>query len=342
MIFEQIAKSMASTVKESVESGVKFVLNTLGPRIKSLEDKVDQFPDALTVEEIEPILKQMVSEIVIPIPEKGDKGDSVTVEEIEPILKQMVSEIVIPAPEKGDKGDSVTVEEIEPILKQMVSEIVIPVPEKGDKGDSVTVEEIEPIVKNLVDEAVSQIPIPEKGKDAEPIDMQNVQKMIDAAVEKAVSAIVVPEPRNGEDGKDALNIEILPEIDESKSYCRNSYAIHKGGLWRTYENTKGMRGWECVVDGVADISIEYDGERDIIVKTEKSSGCVVEKRFIMPVMIYKEVWRPGPYKKGDTVTWAGSAWTCIQDTEEKPGTDDWRLSVKKGRDASNTVKIGER
>ncbi len=38
----------------------------------------------------------------------------------------------------------------------------------------------------------------------------------------------------------------------------------RGGLWRAYEKTHGMRGWECLVDGVADIDVSMTGETVVL------------------------------------------------------------------------------
>ena len=75
----------------------------------------------MTVEEVAPLLKEMVTEAVaaLPLPQDGKAGErgkdgapgvdgkSVTVEEVAPLLKEMVTEAVaaLPAPEKGDKGE---------------------------------------------------------------------------------------------------------------------------------------------------------------------------------------------------------------------------------------------
>lgn len=55
-----------------------------------------------------------------------------------------------------------------------------------------------------------------------------------------------------------------------------------------------------------------------------------------PVVIDKGFYREGtPYEQGDGVTFGGSYWIAQKDTDTKPGigSQDWRLAVKKGRDA---------
>ncbi|EJF7756674.1 TPA: phage portal protein, partial [Escherichia coli] len=156
--------------------------------------------------------------------------------------------------------------------------------------------------------------------------------VLQKAVNDAVSALPAPQ-----DGRDATALEILPAIDDQKSFPRGTYATHQGGLWRAYEKTHGMRGWECLVDGVADIDVSMTGERLFSVVVRQSSGQRTEKTFSLPVMLYRGVFRAGEtYHPGDTVTWGGSLWHCNSMTGDKPGeahSSGWALAAKRGRDA---------
>lgn len=189
------------------------------------------------------------------------------------------------------------------------------------------------MVKSEVEKAVSAIEIPARkdGKDAE-VDYDRVKSIVDETLKEVVASIDIPLPKNGEDGKDALEIEILPEIEEEKSYARGTYATHKGGLWRAYERTKGMRGWECITNGIAAVDVDYDGMRKAVISVETSDGEKVEKELKIPAVLHKGVWREGRYEKGDNVQLSGSSWICVNDTEERPtdGSADWVLSAKRG------------
>ena len=217
-----------------------------------------------------------------------------------------------------------------PDLTKMVSEAVAALPVPAD-GKSITPDDIRPLLKELVENAVAEIPVPRDGKDADP-------EAIKAAISDALEALPTPEsPAPGADGRDALQIEILPGIEAEKSYPRGTYATHSGGLWRSFEKTAGMRGWECLVDGIDSIDISQDDERHFTVVATKSSGEKTEKTFSVPVMIYRDIFKEGQkYYPGDSVTWGGSVWYCHQETGDKPGEDaskGWKLAVKRGRDA---------
>lgn len=189
----------------------------------------------------------------------------------------------------------------------------------------VTVDEVSPVLQAMVDDAVGAIPLPRDGRDYDP-------DVLRKAVLEAVNALPAPQ-----DGRDATALEVLPAIDDQKSFPRGTYATHLGGFWRAYEKTHGMRGWECLVDGVADIDVSMTGERLFSVVVRQSSGQRTEKTFSLPVMLYRGVFRAGEtYHPGDTVTWGGSLWHCNSMTADKPGdahASGWTLAAKRGRDA---------
>nr|DAL63578.1 MAG TPA_asm: hypothetical protein [Caudoviricetes sp.] len=263
-----------------------------------------------------PDITSMVREAVAALPPPQD-GKSLTPDDVQPMLQEMVDKAfsTIPTPKDGKDYDPA-------LLKQAVDEAVsdaflsIPVPQDGK---SVTAEDVKPMLEELVAAAMPVLPD------------------VKALLGEAVAAIPPAEPgRDGEDGRDALALEILPSIDEGKSYPRGSYATHKGGLWRSYEKTHGMRGWECVVDGVAGVEIERSDQRCFTLTVNRTSGSSETKTFDVPVMIYKGVFKSGQeYRPGDTVTWGGSLWHCDEQTQDKPGetgSKGWTLATKRGRD----------
>ncbi|WP_286931938.1 phage gp6-like head-tail connector protein [Leclercia sp. UBA5958] len=314
---------------------------------KSLDEYRQSYDEKLAfisrqLEEIKtvpaPDFAAMVEEAVaaLPVPELPQMPD----------IASMVTEAVaaIPAPEDGK---SVTPEDVEPMLQEMVANAIsaIPTPKDGKDYDPAVLKQA---VEQAVNDAVANIPAPQDGKSLTPEDVQPMLEQlvagsmpdlpdVKALVSEAISAIPAPEAgRNGEDGRDALALEILPFIDEEKNYPRGSYATHNGGLWRAYEKTYGMRGWECVVDGVAGVEIERSEQRCFTLTVNRASGASESKSFDVPVMIYQGVFKSGQeYLAGDTVTWGGSLWHCDEQTQDKPGENGskgWTLATKRGRD----------
>ncbi|MER1542372.1 hypothetical protein [Enterobacter cloacae] len=257
-------------------------------------------------------VKDAVAEIPEPVvPELSDVKQLVT-----EAVKAAVAEIPEPVvPELPDVKQLVT-----EAVKAAVAEI--PEPVVPDLPD------VKQLVTEAVKTAVAEIPAPVVS------ELPDFTQLVNDAVKLAMPEI--PEPVIPSDGRDALQIELEPCIDETKSYPRGTYATHKGGLWRSYQKTDGMRGWECIVDGISGINIKQDEERIFTISLEKASGLVEEKAFSIPVTIYRDVFKAGKeYEPGDTVTWAGSLWHCNETTTDKPGepgTKGWTLAVKKGRD----------
>jgi hypothetical protein len=229
---------------------------------------------------------------------------------------------------------------IEPDLEAIAALVVLPEVKDGKDAEPVDLEALAKAAAEFVQlpkvdlallaaEAAALVVMPEPiaGKDADPVDLQELARA-------AAALIPAPEVKQPHDGRDALELEILPTIDESKQYARGTYAAFRGGLWRSYERTHGMRGWECIVDGVDGVSVAQDGERAFSVRATKSSGVTVAEKFEMPIQIYKGVHRDGDeYAAHDTVTWGGSQWVSNKSANtDKPGANDsWTLCVKAGR-----------
>ncbi|MNY32598.1 hypothetical protein D3C86_1668240 [compost metagenome] len=62
----------------------------------------------------------------------------------------------------------------------------------------------------------------------------------------------------------------------------------------------------------------------------------------MPVVLDRGYYREGDaFEKGDGVTFGGSYWIAQATTRTKPeiGNAEWRLAVKKGRDAKTPANL---
>lgn len=281
---------------------IKALGEEFGAAIKKL---ADDFQQALG--KTASNLEKQIEELRKSIPEV----QPVEIPDVSKMVAEAVSTIELPkAPELPDFSQSIA-DAAESAVKQALESLP-----KPKDGKSVSAEDL----RSLVEEVVSaSLP--------EPVDVEKL-------AENVAANIPIPEP--GSDGKDALSIELEPCIDETKSYPRGTYATHNGGLWRSHEKTHGMRGWECIVDGVSNVDIKQDNQRTFSISLQRASGAIEVKSFDIPVTIYRDVFKAGTeYQPGDTVTWGGSMWHCNEPTTDKPGetgSKGWTLAVKKGRD----------
>jgi hypothetical protein len=278
--------------------------------------------------DVEFIKTQIFLEVAkLPIAQDGKDGaDGKDGKDADPeYIKSVIAEEISKVPAAKD-GKDADLSQVKAFIAEEVAKI--PVPQNGKDADL-------EIVKGFIQQEVKSIPAPK----VETFTLQQVEKMVADAVAAAIANI--PPAKDGEDGKDALAIQILPAIDESKSYPRGTFALHKNGTWRAYQKTVGMKGWECTQVGVADINIEMVDDRTLSIKTILSNGETQEKTLKLKNTIYKGVVKDGEvYEECDFVTWGGSIWHCDEPTNERPreGHKSWTLAVKKGRDYREPVK----
>jgi hypothetical protein len=154
----------------------------------------------------------------------------------------------------------------------------------------------------------------------------------------------------GRDGKDALQIDLLPAIDLSRSYPRGTFARYDGGIIRAFRDTVPAEtiekaGWEIAVAGIGEIRVEMaDDLRTFNIVARKTGDDVIKTPFVLPVMIYRGIYNAGAgYVRGDVVTHGGCAWHCQTETAVgMPGkSDDWKMMVKEGQ-RGRDGKDGER
>lgn len=243
--------------------------------------------------------------------------------------------------EKGDKGDiGPQGEKGEPGLNGKDGESIIgPKGEKGDTGE-----------RGPVGEKGDVGPMGPQGEPGLSITGERGERGEKGADGRDGRDAI---GRDGRDGKDALEIQILPAIDPLKSYPRGTFAYYAGGIVRAITNIqpaedKPMKGWEVIVDGIADVNVTRvdNNPRLFSIDIYKTSSALpfFTKTFSLPVLIYRDIFKDGTeYERGDVVTWGGSAWHCqVDSTKAKPGNSpDWKLMVKEGR-AGKDGKDGQR
>jgi hypothetical protein len=158
--------------------------------------------------------------------------------------------------------------------------------------------------------------------------------------------------RDGPAGKDALQLEVVEQIDPGRKYARNTYAFHDGGVLRAFRQTDPLEagthleklGWTVVVRGVSAVELSSSDDRTVCLSVSLTGGQAVTKTFTFPTLLYKGVWKDGEvYTENDAVTWDGSVWIAVCRNSTRPGAAEasWRLAVKRGRDGRDGAK-GER
>jgi hypothetical protein len=372
-----LAPVIASAVARALEPMQKL-LQAKDDQLAALAKRLDELPAPIEPD-LEALAKAAAELVVVPEPIPGKNADEVDLEalakaaselitvpatpkvDLEALAKAAAELVVVPEPIPGKNADEV---DLEALAKAAAELVVVPEPIPGKNADPVDLD-------SLAQAAAALVVVPEPATvdlealakaAAEFVELPKVDLALLAA--EAAALVVVPEPiapkevdldelaRSAaalvpapvvpvpEDGRDAIDLEILPSIDESKQYPRGTYAAHRGGLWKSFERTHGMRGWECIVDGVDGVTVTQDSVREFSVTLSKSSGAESVLKASLPAMIYKGVWRPCAAEPGDTFTFGGSMWHCDKATESKPGeSSDWTLATKRGRDGNDAVQI---
>jgi hypothetical protein len=212
-------------------------------------------------------------------------------------------------------------------------------------------------LRAVIEEQVKNIPAP---KDGEPGKGATSEQIAEAVTAWMVANFVQPKDgidgnhgQDGSNGKDAADIDIIPAIDENKSYPKGTWASYKGGLIKSLRDTHPMgqkslleAGWDIVVQGIQAIEVHPLDDGEFAIKSVLTGGQDHITKMAIPAMVYKGVWKEsnGAYKKGHTVTQSGSLWVCLKATETKPGSsDDWQLAAKRGTDGKdlNVVKMNK-
>lgn len=149
-------------------------------------------------------------------------------------------------------------------------------------------------------------------------------------------------------GKDAAEIEPLNGMDESASYQRGTYVVHRGGMFRAFRATDPVTdgdyqaaGWQVCQNGVFDLRTELAGDqRTLMVSFEGSDGRTSVSKVKTATQIHRGIYSKGvTYERGDTVTWGGACWHCNKATAEPPSREsaDWSLVASKGRDGKDAT-----
>jgi hypothetical protein len=281
--------------------------------------------------QIKSLVDEAVGRIEIPIPRDGKDADP---DEVKRLVEEAVLRIEIPTPRDGKDADPAV---IKSLVDGAVASIEIPQPKEVDPAQ----------IKSLVDEAVAKIEVRD-GKDADP---EVVKSLINEAIADIDVTSAIEDAKHDLSARLSMveskmweRIEHVKQVKARDGIGVASTRINDDGeliLKLTNGDTfnlgvvKGRDGF-----GLKDFDVEYDGERKV---TLKFSAGDMEKSFdlTIPALIDRGVWAHGTrYEKGDVVSWGGSMWIAKEATEKQPNASpDWRLSVKRGRDAKEPVKV---
>lgn len=347
-LFEERIKSIPSGPKGEPGESIKGDkgdpgLSIVGPKGEPGTSGKDASPE-LVRECVFTELQKAIAEL--PKPKDGEPGKDADPEVIRALIDAQVAKAVaaIPPPKEGPQG--IPGPAAEPVDTRIIVDEVLrqmPTPRDGKDADPIVIGEM---VSAEVARAVSRIPSGKDGrdgKDAEPIHPDTIALMVVNEVTKAIAAMPKPKDgQNGEPGRDALQFDILPAIDVTKTYPRGTWAKHDGGLFRAFRDTTiadtiELSGWELILAGPSEPPVyiqSKDDPREFSVQSRISGGKSVVHTFRIPVPIYRRVYEPGQdYVKGDIVTCNNSAWHCeVDGTKNKPGmSEDWILMVRQGR-----------
>lgn len=134
--------------------------------------------------------------------------------------------------------------------------------------------------------------------------------------------------RDGKDGRDAVEINILPMLEDGKSYPSGTYARHKGGLVKTTAT-----GYDVIINGVdSEAEVMLEDGRTIERTTTYTDGTTFVRRHKFATLMHRGTWAQRTYDRGDCVMRDNSSWCCMaESTETMPGTSkDWQLIARKG------------
>lgn len=200
-----------------------------------------------------------------------------------------------PQGEKGEAGQSISTEDLAPLIAGAVAKAL------ESSGEA--------FVAKAAERAAALVPAPQDGRDGEP---GPAGEKGDAGAPGNRGA-EGPEGKSGRDGRDGL-----PGVQGEK------------GL-NGKDGRDGVDGF-----GFDDMSVEFDGERTATLKFAQGERTEEFPLVFRGTTIYRGVFQPErKYETGDQVTFGGSTWTAMRETEaEKPdgSNDAWLLSAKRGRD----------
>lgn len=181
----------------------------------------------------------------------------------------------------------------------------------------------------------------ERGEDGKSVNPEDVLPALKAELYKAVESL--PIPQNGKDGRDGKSISVedirgLFEAEQARwalEFERRAQDLIQrciDRIPRPKDGVDGRNGRDALELENFEIGLAEDGRTLTMVLARGEQR--VERQIKLAHVLYRGIYKVGEqYSRGDSVTWGGSTWIAMRDTQSKPETDDsWKLAVKRGRD----------
>lgn len=139
--------------------------------------------------------------------------------------------------------------------------------------------------------------------------------------------------------------DLVKDWREQRSYRPGDLVRYKGGVWQAWTDTDQHplsveSGWVCLQNGIDDVTVKYDGSREVGFTVSLSDGTSKTYGLNVPVPVHTGKWEATKsYAEADEVAWSGSTWRSTEDSNTtEPGTEGhkWLLVAQKG----STGRVG--
>lgn len=227
--------------------------------------------------------------------------------------QQAVYALELPVPEPVDVApiEAAMTEKLKAEAKATREALTGLVPTAAQIGDQ---------VKAVVAEAVAALPVPADGKDG--------VGMAGALLNRSGNLVVTMTDGKTHDlgpvvGRDADMEELRRRIDDAIAAIPTP-----------------RDGRDAMDLETLEFDIGEDG-RTLLVRV-MAGDQVIERSVVLPIPVYRDVWKEGEtYVRGDIVTFGGQSWHCTSECKDsRPSVGpEWRLFVRKGRDAGTPAKL---
>lgn len=203
----------------------------------------------------------------------------------------------------------------------------------------ITIEQVQAEAQSEVAKSIDRLAIVSPADLAKAIS--EIPPTIVPTAEEIAALIQVPEPIPGDPGKSFTLEEVKALVTEAieSTQAKWELAFERRAQDTLQRACDRLPTPKDGIDGLGfdDMRIEHDGERKFAVIFEKGDR-VKRLDFTIPAIIDRGFFIRGETKgcePGDGYTFGGSYWVCQVATDAEPSVEnkDWRLAVRKGRDA---------